>query len=111
MAGKGGKKIAVDHALSGGTSCFFDAVAVLVSDEGAAQLVTEAAAVDWLRDAYGHLKVIAHTTESAVLLARAGIEPDGGVELTDDPRGLGRFLATAARGRIWSREPRLRSPG
>ena len=52
-----GKKLPADQALSGAPSVMFDAVAVLPSEEGAALLAKEAAAVDWLRDAFGHLKV------------------------------------------------------
>ncbi len=55
---KGGKRIEADHALSGGPSIFFDAVVVAPSADGAAMLGREAAAIDWLRDAFGHLKVI-----------------------------------------------------
>ncbi len=56
--GKGGKVIAADHQLAGGPSLFFDAVVVATSTEGSLMLEKEEAAVDWLRDAFGHLKVI-----------------------------------------------------
>ena len=42
-------------------------------------LEREAAAIDWVRDAFGHLKVIGHTAGAAPLLERAGVEPDAGV--------------------------------
>jgi hypothetical protein len=37
----------------------FDAVAVILSDEGAKALSMESAAIDFVRDAFGHLKAIA----------------------------------------------------
>ena len=79
VSAKGGKRIDADHALSGGPSIFFDAVVVAPSADGAAMLGREAAAIDWLRDAFGHLKVIGVVDAAAPLLERAGIEADAGI--------------------------------
>jgi catalase len=106
--GKGGKKIAADHQLAGGPSIFFDAVAVLVSPEGAATLAKEAAAIDWLRDAFGHLKVIGVSKAAKKLLDQAGIAGDEGVVAID--ANATPFVRAAEKGRVWDREPRLRSP-
>jgi catalase len=108
-----GKRIAADHALSAGPSWFFDAVALLVSEPGAAKLAREAAAVDWLRDAFGHLKVIGHTPAAGALLAKAAVEPDAdeGVVDVSGGNGIAGFIAPAKRHRIWDREPTLRTPG
>jgi len=104
-----GKKLTVDMALSGAPSVFFDAVVVLASAEGAELLVGEAAAIDWLRDAFGHLKVIGHVDTALPLLEEAGIPDDQGVfDVADD---LAAFIAAAKGHRIWEREPTLRSPG
>jgi catalase len=46
-----GELLPADQALSAAPSIFFDAVALLTSEDGAARLAQEAAAVDWLRDA------------------------------------------------------------
>ena len=44
----------------------FDAVAVLVSEEGAALLARDAAAKDFVTDAFGHCKFIAMTAQSSL---------------------------------------------
>jgi catalase len=101
--------IAVDHIIAGGPSLFFDAVVVLVDGEAATTLAREAAAVDWVRDAFGHLKVIGHTPGASPLLAKAGVEADEGVVEIGAPRDAARFIETAKGGRIWNREPTLRN--
>ncbi|WP_438480196.1 catalase [Oleiharenicola lentus] len=100
-----------DMALSGGPSLFFDAVVVLTSDESAAKLATEAAAVDWIRDAFGHLKVVGASESSQPLLNAAGVEPDEGLVVLSAKDVVKEFIAAARRGRIWDREPKLRSLG
>lgn len=100
-----------DMALSGGPSIFFDAVAVLGSEDSIAQFAREAAAVDWVRDAFGHLKVIGFSDPSQPLLAAAGVNPDDGVLALTAKETVKAFVTTARRARIWSREPALRSLG
>ncbi|HTL02294.1 MAG TPA: catalase [Vicinamibacterales bacterium] len=109
-AGKGGKHIPADHQLAGGPSILFDAVVVAASESGTALLEREAAAIDWVRDAFGHLKVIGVVDTAAALLGRAGIEEDEGVVLMKGSGGVNEFVNTAKRGRIWDREPTLRTP-
>lgn len=96
-----GNTIRADGQLLGSPSQLFDAVAVIVSKEGAAALVKEGAAVQWVMDAFGHLKAIGHDAPAKVLLDKAGIQPDAGV--VDLPSFIG-----AAGKRYWDREPRLR---
>jgi catalase len=110
VSAKGGKRIAADHALPGGPSIFFDAVVVAPSADGAVMLGREAAAIDWLRDAFGHLKVIGMVEAAALLLERAGIEADAGIVAVDAAKGVNGFITAAKNGRIWDREPNLRSP-
>jgi catalase len=102
-----------DHALSAAPSIFFDAVALLPTEEGAALLAKEAAAVDWLRDAFGHLKVIGHTEAAAALFDKAAvpIDADDGVVALEGKTGAADFIKAAKRHKIWEREPTLRSPG
>jgi len=110
----GGDVLAADHALSGGASVCFDAVVVTGSEDGMRQLCAEAAAIDWVRDAFGHLKVIGVGRGASLLLDKAGI----GEEALDEGLvgiavrgGVNAFVAAAKTGRIWAREPKLRSPG
>jgi catalase len=97
-----GKMVKADGQLAGSPSQLFDAVAVLLSDEGCRMLLKEGAAVQWVMDAFGHLKAIAYTEASKPLIDKAGVEPDDGVAVFG-----GGFLAAAAK-RYWEREPKVR---
>lgn len=106
-----GSELSADHALSGAPSVVFDTVAVLASADGTARLLREAAAVDWLRDAFGHLKIIGHVAAAQPLLDKAAVEPDDGVLALEGRGGVKAYIAAAKLQRIWDREPKLRSPG
>ena len=102
---KNGKTLAADGQLAGSPSVLFDAVAIVLSDDGCAQLLKEGAAVDFAKDAFGHLKAVGHTPEAQPLLDKAGVEPDAGVN--DLSKAAEAFLAPA-RTRQWDREPKVR---
>jgi catalase len=106
-----GVKLPADQALSGAPSVLFDAVAALPSEAGAALLAQEAGAIDWLRDAFGHLKVIGCTDAAAMVFAKAGIARDADEGVVDLDGGVPAFITAAKQHRIWAREPTLRSPG
>lgn len=97
--------IKADFQLAGGSSVLFDAVYIDLSEQGAKTLSTEAAAVAWVHDAYAHCKVIGATAEAKPLLKAAGVIVDEGV-IVGDPS---LFLTTAAKGRVWEREPTVRT--
>lgn len=102
---KDGKTLAADGQLAGSPSVLFDAVAIVLSEDGCAQMLKEGAAVDFAKDVFGHLKAIGHTPEAQPLLDKAGVEPDAGViDLSKAPKS---FLAPA-RTRQWDREPKVR---
>jgi catalase len=100
-----GSAAAVDGQLFGSPSVLFDAVALILTDDAARAATTEAAAVQWVMDAHGHLKTIGHTAAAAPLLRKAGVKTDEGVIGLDDPAG---FVAAAGT-RHWAREATLRS--
>ena len=100
-----GTQLAADKQLQGAPSALFDAVASVLAPERGAQLALEAAAVDWFRDAFGHLKAIAACQGSQPILQAAGVVPDAGVL---DPSDTAAFVA-AAKTRQWAREPQLRT--
>ena len=107
---KSGKHLATDMALSGGApSVFFDAVAIFPSAEGAKPLLKNSPEIDWVRDAFGHLKVIGHTSAAQPLFAKASLADDldeGVIDL--DPRpGVGQYIEAAKKQRVWAREARL----
>ena len=105
--GSDGKMISADFHLAGGPSVLFDSVIVAVSSEGAQQLAAQAAAVGFVQDAFSHLKVIGHTAGAAALLQKANVVPDRGV-ISLGGNAVRSFVAEAAKGRIWEREPKVR---
>ncbi|WP_112610496.1 catalase (plasmid) [Rhizobium sp. WW22] len=96
-----GNTIRADGQLLGSPSQLFDAIAVILSNEGATSLIHEGAAVQWVMDAFGHLKAIGHDAAAKALLDKAGIQPDAGVV------DLGSFIEAASK-RYWDREPKIR---
>jgi len=102
---KGGKMLAVDGQLAGSPSVLFDAVALVLSDQGCAQLVTDSAAQDFVHNAFIHLKAIGFTRSAQPLLDKAGVIADPGViDLAD---GAEAFLPPAST-RQWDRESKVR---
>ncbi|HEX7946651.1 MAG TPA: catalase [Phenylobacterium sp.] len=102
---KGGKALAADAQLAGMPSQLFDAVALVLSDEGCAQLLGESAAVDFAANAFVHLKAIGFTPQAQPLLDKANVLPDAGlVDVTVDAAA---FVPPAAT-RQWDREPKVR---
>ena len=100
-----GSRVAADGQLAGTPSVMFDAVAVILDDAAARRLSGQAAAVDFVRDAYNHLKAIGVDGGGQRLLQAAGLAPDAGiVDIGDRPT----FLA-AAKTRQWARESSLRA--
>jgi catalase len=108
---KQGKKLAADHALSAAPSVLFDAIAICASAEGAELLCREAAAVDFSRDAFGHLKVIALVDEAGPLMDKARVVPDEGIISLSKANGAKAFITAAKKHRVWPRELSVRSPG
>jgi catalase len=100
-----GKQVKVDKRLVGTPSVVFDAVASMLSLEEGERLAKESAAVDWFRDAFGHLKAIAACKGTRTILAAGGIAPDSGVVR---PEEIAAFLKLAS-SRMWDREPKVRT--
>ncbi len=100
-----GSMLAADKQLAGAPSVLFDAVAVILSDEGAKALSMESAAIDFVRDAFGHLKAIAVDKGGQALLRKANVAKDAGVVDADDRDA---FIA-AAKTRQWDREKSVRT--
>jgi len=100
-----GSKLAACGQLAGTPSVLFDAVAVILSDEGARTLSKEGAAIDFVRDAYGHLKAIAVDKGGRALLNSANVGQDAGVVDVNDKDAF----ITAAKTRQWDREKSVRT--
>lgn len=100
-----GSKLAADGQLAGTPSVLFDAVAVILSEEGAMALSKESAAVDFVRDAFGHLKAIAVDKGGQALLKSANLPRDRGVVDANDKNAF----ISAAKTRQWDREKSVRT--
>jgi len=100
-----GSILAADGQLAGTPSVLFDAVAVILSDKGVKALAMESAAIDFVRDAFGHLKAIAVDKGGQALLRIANVGQDAGVVNASD---TGAFI-TAAKTRQWEREKSVRT--
>ena len=98
-------KLKVDGQLAGTPSVMFDAVALVLSADAGAKLAGEACAVDFVRDAFGHLKAIAVDAGAQPVLDKAGVAKDDGVTSADD---TGKFIK-AAKTRQWAREKSVRT--
>lgn len=101
-----GSTIPARHMLDGAPSVLFDAVALVLSAEGARTLAALPAAGDFVRDAFVHCKFIGHSAGAEPLLRAAGLsigQDDGVIAL--DPGGAGDFIAACRKLRLWTRDP------
>ena len=99
---KGGA-LDADGQLAGTPSVTVDAIAVMVTEAAAKRLCQDGAAVQFVMDAFVHLKAIAHTPGAAALLAKAGVAPGEGV------MPISAEFLDAACERFYSREPSVRA--
>lgn len=95
-----GEVLKADGQLSGSPSVLFDAVAIVLSQDAAREMLSNTAAVQFVADAFSHLKAIGHTESAVPLLEKANVIPDPGVT------GLGPEFIAAASTRFWERESR-----
>ncbi|WP_164263139.1 catalase [Stenotrophomonas maltophilia] len=95
---------AADGQLAGTPSAVFDAVAVVLSVEASKALSKESAALEFVSQAWAHLKAIASDAGGQALLKAARVGNDPGIVEAEDAKA---FLAVAAT-RQWAREPKLR---
>ncbi len=94
--------------VNGGPSVLYDAVAVLVSEQGAKLLLGEATAKDFLNDAYAHAKFIGCSEASAALFAKAGLtEMDDGIIPLNTAADAKKFVEACRKLRFWMREAKV----
>lgn len=104
---KGGATLCADEKIDGAPSVLFDAVALVLSKDGAQQLLGEKAALDFVSDAYAHCKAIGHTAEARVLIDKAGAEPD---DFFFDLAAGAKVLVGKVSSRHWAREEKVKLP-
>jgi catalase len=71
-----GTTVAAKHKVDGGPSVLFDAVVVLVSADGASLLSVDAAAKDFVTDAFAHCKFIGISPDAEPIFVKAGLADD-----------------------------------
>ncbi len=104
-----GDTIMPEHFLAGAPSVLFDTVVIAPSEQGVQVLMGQAAAIDWIRDAYAHLKVIGFNKVSVPMLEQANLEPKGDEGIVSvEGADFDDFVNSAKKYRIWSRESMIR---
>jgi catalase len=106
VAASDGSRIEAKRKLDGAPSVLFDAVAILVSADGAAGLVPQQVARDFVSDAFHHCKFIAFSKEAMPLLDQSGIaaDLDEGCLVLDAAEDATTFIGMCRQIRLWSRE-------
>ena len=101
-----GSLISAKHMIDGGPSVLFDAVALILSEEGAERLAGEAAARDFVADAFAHCKFIAFVPSAAPLFIKAGVplDADEGLIPLHDKESIVSFVDSCRKLRLWGRE-------
>jgi catalase len=104
-----GKVRPAKQKVNGGPSVLYDAVAILISDDGARLLTSEATARDFVADAFAHAKFIAYVGSATPLLDKAAVVPDDGCMLPAKPDDAAAFIAACGQLRFWTREASVHS--
>lgn len=101
-----GVAVAARQKIDGGPSVLYDAVAVLPSAQGAALLAMDAAAKDFVSDAFAHCKFIGVGADAEQLFAAARIpaELDDGCIALGSAKAAEAFVEQCAALRFWPRE-------
>jgi catalase len=103
-----GKTVAATQKINGGPSVLYDAIAVILSAEGAALLAREATARDFVSDAFAHAKFVAYSEAAKPLLQKAGVtDMDGGCLALKGPADAKKFLMACRKLRFWEREAKV----
>jgi catalase len=92
-----------DGQLAGTPSVLLDAVTLVLTEEAAKKLTKDSAAVDFVCDAWAHLKAIGHDAGAQVLLDHCHVPPDA-----DGVTGTGSAFVDNAAMRFHGREPDVR---
>jgi catalase len=101
-----GTLVEAHQKIGGGPSVLYDAVAVLPSVDGVAPLLSNAAARDFVADAFAHLKYVAFVKAALPLFEKAGIAKDmdqGFIQL-GNTQSVSQFVTACRKLRVWERE-------
>jgi catalase len=106
VSGSDGTRIEAQQKIGGGPSVLYDAVAVIPSKEGVQPLLKNAAAKDFVSDAFAHLKIVGYVDAAMPLFEKAGIagDMDEGFIPLGTAKAPAAFIAACRKLRIWARE-------
>jgi len=97
--------IPANQKIDGGPSVLYDAVALLVSKEGAEMLAKEPAARDFVADAFAHSKFVAYSEEANSFLTKVlGADKlDDGFISVGGAKDASKFVQECRKLRFWDR--------
>lgn len=100
-----GTTIRANHKIDGAPSVVFDAVALLIADQGALGLLKLPPARDFVSDAYAHYKFVGFTAAATKLFAKVGLpeDLDDGFIILESAADAKAFLKRCADLRFWDR--------
>jgi catalase len=110
VAASDGQWVEAHQTIDGGPSVLYDAVVLLPSADGVADLVKDAAARDFVADAFAHCKYIGYVGDAIPLMEKAGIADamdEGTVALPGDDV-IAAFVEELGKLRVWAREPSVK---
>jgi catalase len=98
-----------DMTIDGGPSCLFDAVVLLPGQTEMPVLLKTAGAINWLRDAFAHLKAIGFNNAAQAMFGKGGVDHTApGVVAVS--KGVDAFIAAAKEHKIWARDELVNPP-
>jgi len=100
-----GSWIEAKQTIEGGPSILYDAVALMISEQGAKLLMAEPAARDFVADAFAHMKFIGHTPAATAWFEKAGIgeKRDEGFIALNNESDCSAFVSACRQVRYWDR--------
>ena len=100
-----GSWIEADQKVDGGPSVLYDAVALMISEEGSSLLANQPAARDFVADAFAHSKFIAYVAAAKPFLMKvvgATNLDDGFIEIRGS-KDISKFIQECRKLRFWER--------
>ncbi len=98
-----GQTLTPNHAVAAAPSVLFDTVVLAISGPVVDAMKQKAAVMNFILDAYAHLKIIGYTPDAMPLLDRAEAAIDDGIVEIDTRGGVTSYIDAAKYGRVWSR--------
>ncbi|MES2368738.1 MAG: catalase [Pseudomonadota bacterium] len=98
-----GQTLTPHHAVAAAPSVLFDTVVLAISGPVVDAMKQKAAVMNFILDAYAHLKIIGYTPDAMPLLDRAEAAIDDGIVEIDTRGGVTSYIDAAKYGRVWSR--------